>query len=88
MDLILKVTPIPYPTTRQDIAFFDAKKTGQLVSRLTTDVQEFKSSFKLVISQVSWPPVSPMRVYTLCQATLPLPTSDAGPRTEAHPGRV
>lgn len=38
---------------RQDIAFFDAKKTGQLVSRLTTDVQEFKSSFKLVISQVS-----------------------------------
>ncbi|XP_006873770.1 PREDICTED: ATP-binding cassette sub-family B member 8, mitochondrial [Chrysochloris asiatica] len=36
---------------RQDIAFFDAKKTGQLVSRLTTDVQEFKSSFKLVISQ-------------------------------------
>ncbi|XP_057586433.1 mitochondrial potassium channel ATP-binding subunit isoform X2 [Hippopotamus amphibius kiboko] len=38
---------------RQDIAFFDAKKTGQLVSRLTTDVQEFKSSFKLVISQVA-----------------------------------
>lgn len=36
---------------RQDIAFFDAKKTGQLVNRLTTDVQEFKSSFKLVISQ-------------------------------------
>uniref|UniRef100_A0A673UJS1 Mitochondrial potassium channel ATP-binding subunit n=1 Tax=Suricata suricatta TaxID=37032 RepID=A0A673UJS1_SURSU len=26
-------------------------QTGQLVSRLTTDVQEFKSSFKLVISQ-------------------------------------
>uniref|UniRef100_A0A8C6DGK6 Mitochondrial potassium channel ATP-binding subunit n=1 Tax=Moschus moschiferus TaxID=68415 RepID=A0A8C6DGK6_MOSMO len=38
---------------RQDIAFFDAKKTGQLVNRLTTDVQEFKSSFKLVISQVA-----------------------------------
>lgn len=36
---------------RQDIEFFDAKKTGQLVSRLTMDVQEFKSSFKLVISQ-------------------------------------
>ncbi|XP_032696082.1 mitochondrial potassium channel ATP-binding subunit isoform X1 [Lontra canadensis] len=36
---------------RQDIAFFDALKTGQLVSRVTTDVQEFKSSFKLVISQ-------------------------------------
>lgn len=36
---------------RQDVAFFDATKTGQLVSRLATDVQEFKSSFKLVISQ-------------------------------------
>ncbi|KAM5255339.1 mitochondrial potassium channel ATP-binding subunit [Ctenodactylus gundi] len=36
---------------RQDIAFFDTKRTGQLVSRLTADVQEFKSSFKLVISQ-------------------------------------
>lgn len=36
---------------RQDVAFFDANKTGQLVNRLTTDIQEFKSSFKLVISQ-------------------------------------
>ncbi|XP_051819395.1 mitochondrial potassium channel ATP-binding subunit [Antechinus flavipes] len=36
---------------RQDIGFFDTKKTGQLVARLTADVQEFKSSFKLVISQ-------------------------------------
>uniref|UniRef100_A0A8C4Q705 Mitochondrial potassium channel ATP-binding subunit n=1 Tax=Eptatretus burgeri TaxID=7764 RepID=A0A8C4Q705_EPTBU len=36
---------------RQDIAFFDATRTGHLVSRLTADVQEFKSSFKLVISQ-------------------------------------
>uniref|UniRef100_A0A4X2KL84 Mitochondrial potassium channel ATP-binding subunit n=1 Tax=Vombatus ursinus TaxID=29139 RepID=A0A4X2KL84_VOMUR len=36
---------------RQDIAFFDGKKTGQLVTRLTADVQEFKSSFKLIISQ-------------------------------------
>uniref|UniRef100_A0A3B3RP73 Mitochondrial potassium channel ATP-binding subunit n=1 Tax=Paramormyrops kingsleyae TaxID=1676925 RepID=A0A3B3RP73_9TELE len=36
---------------RQDVAFFDANKTGQLVNRLTADVQEFKSSFKLVISQ-------------------------------------
>lgn len=36
---------------RQDVAFFDAHRTGQLVSRLTTDIQEFKSSFKLVISQ-------------------------------------
>lgn len=36
---------------RQDVAFFDANKTGQLVNRLTTDIQEFKSSFKLVVSQ-------------------------------------
>ncbi|XP_054027141.1 mitochondrial potassium channel ATP-binding subunit [Dryobates pubescens] len=36
---------------RQDVAFFDANRTGQLVSRLTSDIQEFKSSFKLAISQ-------------------------------------
>ncbi|KAM8839634.1 mitochondrial potassium channel ATP-binding subunit [Synchiropus picturatus] len=36
---------------RQDVAFFDANKSGQLVNRLTADIQEFKSSFKLVISQ-------------------------------------
>ncbi|XP_075070377.1 LOW QUALITY PROTEIN: mitochondrial potassium channel ATP-binding subunit [Mixophyes fleayi] len=36
---------------RQDVAFFDAQKTGLLVNRLTSDVQEFKSSFKQVISQ-------------------------------------
>ncbi|XP_035285523.1 mitochondrial potassium channel ATP-binding subunit isoform X2 [Anguilla anguilla] len=36
---------------RQDVAFFDAHKTGQLVNRLTADIQEFKSSFKLVVSQ-------------------------------------
>ncbi|XP_012670845.2 mitochondrial potassium channel ATP-binding subunit [Clupea harengus] len=36
---------------RQDVAFFDANKTGHLVNRLTADIQEFKSSFKLVISQ-------------------------------------
>ncbi|XP_060680529.1 mitochondrial potassium channel ATP-binding subunit isoform X2 [Hemiscyllium ocellatum] len=35
----------------QDIAFFDATRTGHMVSRLTNDIQEFKSSFKLVISQ-------------------------------------
>ncbi|XP_053553174.1 mitochondrial potassium channel ATP-binding subunit, partial [Bombina bombina] len=35
----------------QDVAFFDAHKTGLLVNRLTSDVQEFKSSFKQVISQ-------------------------------------
>uniref|UniRef100_A0A8C8SDY8 Mitochondrial potassium channel ATP-binding subunit n=1 Tax=Pelusios castaneus TaxID=367368 RepID=A0A8C8SDY8_9SAUR len=38
---------------RQDVMFFDANRTGQLVTRLTADVQEFKSSFKLVISQVA-----------------------------------
>ncbi|NXK87055.1 ABCB8 protein, partial [Formicarius rufipectus] len=36
---------------RQDVAFFDATRTGQLVTRLTADIQEFKSSFKLAISQ-------------------------------------
>uniref|UniRef100_UPI00398EC295 mitochondrial potassium channel ATP-binding subunit n=1 Tax=Pristiophorus japonicus TaxID=55135 RepID=UPI00398EC295 len=36
---------------RQDVAFFDATRTGLLVSRLTNDIQEFKSSFKLVVSQ-------------------------------------
>lgn len=36
---------------RQEVAFFDANQTGQLVNRLTADIQEFKSSFKLVISQ-------------------------------------
>lgn len=34
------------------MAFFDANRTGQLVNRLTADIQEFKSSFKLAISQV------------------------------------
>ncbi|XP_041045714.1 mitochondrial potassium channel ATP-binding subunit-like [Carcharodon carcharias] len=36
---------------RQDVAFFDATRTGHMVSRLTNDIQEFKSSFKLVVSQ-------------------------------------
>jgi ATP-binding cassette subfamily B (MDR/TAP) protein 8 len=35
----------------QDIAFFDVHKTGELVNRLSGDVQDFKSSFKMVISQ-------------------------------------
>ncbi|KAM4686644.1 mitochondrial potassium channel ATP-binding subunit isoform 2-T2 [Amazona ochrocephala] len=38
---------------QQDVAFFDANRTGQLVNRLTADIQEFKSSFKLAISQVA-----------------------------------
>lgn len=36
---------------RQDIAFFDGHKSGEIVSRLTADVQDFKSSFKLCIAQ-------------------------------------
>jgi len=35
----------------QDIAFFDQHRTGEIVNRLTSDVQDFKSSFKLCISQ-------------------------------------
>lgn len=35
----------------QDIEFFDANRTGELVNRLTSDVQDFKSSFKQSISQ-------------------------------------
>ena len=44
--------PAATPPGRQDVAFFDANRTGQLVNRLTADIQEFKSSFKLAISQV------------------------------------
>jgi len=36
---------------RQDISFFDKNKSGEIVSRLTNDVQDFKSSFKMCISQ-------------------------------------
>ncbi|CAB3387082.1 Hypothetical predicted protein [Cloeon dipterum] len=36
---------------RQDISFFDKHRTGEIVNRLTTDIQDFKSSFKLCISQ-------------------------------------
>ncbi|KAK3101490.1 hypothetical protein FSP39_003998 [Pinctada imbricata] len=35
----------------QDVEFFDKHKTGELVDRLTSDIQDFKSSFKLCISQ-------------------------------------
>ncbi|KAF1770190.1 hypothetical protein GCK72_002008 [Caenorhabditis remanei] len=34
-----------------DMAFFDSHKTGELSARLNADVQEFKSSFKLCVSQ-------------------------------------
>lgn len=35
----------------QDISFFDENRTGELVNRLTADVQDFKSSFKQFVSQ-------------------------------------
>lgn len=35
----------------QDLSFFDANRTGELVNRLTADVQDFKSSFKQCVSQ-------------------------------------
>nr|XP_032519933.1 mitochondrial potassium channel ATP-binding subunit-like [Danaus plexippus plexippus] len=35
---------------QQDIAFFDQERTGELVNRITVDVQDFKSSFKQTIS--------------------------------------
>lgn len=36
---------------KQDIAFYDRSRSGELIDRLTTDIQEFKSSFKSCISQ-------------------------------------
>lgn len=35
----------------QDLAFFDQNRTGELINRLTVDVQEFKSGFKQCVSQ-------------------------------------
>uniref|UniRef100_A0A914UQN7 Mitochondrial potassium channel ATP-binding subunit n=1 Tax=Plectus sambesii TaxID=2011161 RepID=A0A914UQN7_9BILA len=35
----------------QDMAFYDAQRTGELSARLSNDVQEFKSSFKLCVAQ-------------------------------------
>ncbi|KAI8982962.1 ABC transporter type 1, transmembrane domain-containing protein [Pilobolus umbonatus] len=36
---------------RQDISFFDTHRSGELVSRLTADVAEFKSTFKQLVTQ-------------------------------------
>lgn len=36
---------------KQDIAFYDQTRSGELIDRLTTDIQDFKSSFKMCISQ-------------------------------------
>ncbi|KAJ8976437.1 hypothetical protein NQ317_008471 [Molorchus minor] len=35
---------------RQDVAFFDKQRTGEIINRLTSDIQDFKSSFKQAIS--------------------------------------
>ncbi|EFN88772.1 ATP-binding cassette sub-family B member 8, mitochondrial [Harpegnathos saltator] len=35
----------------QDVSFFDKTRSGEIVSRLTSDIQDFKSSFKIGISQ-------------------------------------
>lgn len=35
----------------QDLCFFDENRTGELVNRLTADVQDFKSCFKQCVSQ-------------------------------------
>ncbi|XP_011311832.1 ATP-binding cassette sub-family B member 8, mitochondrial isoform X2 [Fopius arisanus] len=35
----------------QDIEFFDKNRSGEIVTRLTTDIQEFKSSFKILVAQ-------------------------------------
>lgn len=35
----------------QDLSFFDEERTGELMNRLTTDVQNFKSAFKHCVSQ-------------------------------------
>lgn len=35
----------------QDMAFYDSQRTGELSARLSNDVQEFKSSFKLCVAQ-------------------------------------
>ncbi|XP_050352155.1 mitochondrial potassium channel ATP-binding subunit [Nymphalis io] len=35
---------------QQDLSFFDQERTGELVNRITVDVQDFKSSFKQTIA--------------------------------------
>ncbi|KAJ1669300.1 hypothetical protein EV182_008824, partial [Spiromyces aspiralis] len=35
----------------QDIGFFDEHRSGELAGRLTTDISDFKSTFKQVITQ-------------------------------------
>ncbi|KAK9892136.1 hypothetical protein WA026_018335 [Henosepilachna vigintioctopunctata] len=35
---------------QQDISFFDNHRTGEIINRLTADIQDFKSSFKQTVS--------------------------------------
>lgn len=35
----------------QDIEFFDRRRTGEILNVLTSDIQEFKSSFKTFFAQ-------------------------------------
>ncbi|KAK9728533.1 ABC transporter [Popillia japonica] len=35
---------------QQDMAFFDTQRTGEIINRLTADIQDFKSSFKQTVS--------------------------------------
>ncbi|XP_045476710.1 mitochondrial potassium channel ATP-binding subunit isoform X1 [Harmonia axyridis] len=35
---------------KQDIGFFDDHRTGEVINRLTSDIQDFKSSFKQTVS--------------------------------------
>ncbi len=35
----------------QPVSFYDKHMTGEILGRLTTDIQEFKSSFKQAFSQ-------------------------------------
>jgi len=49
----------------QDILFFDANKSGDILNRLTSDVQDFKHSIKQTISQVpfsitAWDSINPL----------------------------
>ena len=79
-----RVAAAPPAPPRQDVAFFDAHRTGQLVARLTADVQEFKSSFKLVISQVG-PGTAPPPAPPNPPRHPPSPRPPAGP-AQQHPG--
>nr|QUF59443.1 ATP-binding cassette transporter Abcb8 [Brachionus angularis] len=36
---------------KQDISFYDRARSGELIDRLTSDIQDFKSSFKSCVSQ-------------------------------------